>query len=161
MKAFTAIKRVLVSLACLGIVLPDVLAVAGQPRSTRPLSHQFQGADVQLVEGGTLRGKVVDDQGMSLPDIPVVLTQLDREIARTTSDREGRFEVTGLTGGVYQIRAANGTRFCRLWAPRTAPPAATDGVLVVSNSEVIRGQTLPSKLYDGWKRNRCAVMFPA
>jgi hypothetical protein len=57
----------------------------------------------------------------------------------TETDREGRFAVTGLKPGVYELHLAQGGGAYRVWAPRTAPPAAEQGVLLVQDSRVVRG----------------------
>jgi len=96
--------------------------------------------DVTLHDGGTLRGQVVDAQGKPLAGSPLSIRQIDREVARVVSDQSGYFQATGLRGGMYQILAGEATGVYRLWAPRTAPPSAQPGALVVVAGKQVLGQ---------------------
>jgi hypothetical protein len=62
------------------------------------------------------------------------------EIARTTTNEEGTFQVGGLRGGVHQIVGETGTANCRFWQDGKSPPAAHRTALVVSSSPLVRGQ---------------------
>jgi len=95
--------------------------------------------DVALGDGGTLLGQVVDPQSTPQAQVPVILRQGEQELAVGKTDANGYFSFSGLRGGVYQVQAADGTGMCRLWAPRTAPPAAQKGVLIVAGKDVVRG----------------------
>jgi hypothetical protein len=96
--------------------------------------------DVALTEEGILHGVVVDSQAAVTPNVPVLLSQGNRELARTLSNEEGRFAIGGIRGGVYQITAGNGIAAYRVWTARTAPPAATQIALINSQSQIVRGQ---------------------
>ncbi len=98
-------------------------------------------ADVALGGGGVLRGQVVDPQGNLLAHCEVLVRQQDRAIAVTRTDADGRFAISGLAGGVYQIAAAESVAVFRFWAPGTAPPAAQAAALIVAgNGGLVRGQ---------------------
>ena len=45
-----------------------------------------------------------------------------------------------MSGGVYDLRRQHSSGVYRLWAPRTAPPAAEKGVLLVTGDGVQLGQ---------------------
>ena len=62
-----------------------------------------------------------------------------KEIARLETDQRGRFAVNGLKGGVYQVATVGQQGVYRMWAPRTAPPVAKKGLILVSG-DVVRGQ---------------------
>jgi len=67
-------------------------------------------------------------------------------IARTTSDINGVFAVAGLRGGVHQIITAESVENCRLWAPGTAPPGATNALrFIPGEDKIIRGQWGPAQ----------------
>jgi hypothetical protein len=136
-----------VTLAMVGFAVPQVKA-ADMPRQSRPVDPQpapaaptaAPVADVALADGGVLRGQVVDPQGAPLPYQTVAVRQQQRVIASTRTDQDGRFSISGLPGGVYQIASAEGAGVYRLWAPLTAPPAAQPAALIVSGQQVFRGQ---------------------
>jgi len=117
-------------LSCLGMLVSPVSAapVAPAPR------------DVTLHEGGVLLGQVVDAQGASVAMSQVSLFAGGKEVARTQSDRTGKFSVSGLQGGVYQVASANHRGLYRLWSPKTAPPAAQRGMMLVTDTDIARGQ---------------------
>jgi len=117
-------------LSCLGMLASPVAAapVAVAPR------------DVALHDGGVLLGQVVNAQGASLANTSVSLISGGKVVARTQSDPTGKFTVSGLKGGVYQVASANHQGTYRLWSPRTAPPAASRGILLVSGEDFALGQ---------------------
>ena len=133
-------------LVCLALILQPVRAAhaAGPPAASTPVpTPKAEGhvvRDVALGRGGILRGQVVDPQGRPQPGLAVVLRQPGGEVGRATSDEEGRFRFTRLRGGLYHVSSGVGQSICRLWAAETAPPAATDQLLVVSGNMVQRGQ---------------------
>jgi hypothetical protein len=97
-------------------------------------------ADVALSDGGTLEGLVVNAQYTGLPGVPVTLQSQDRNVVQTTTDANGRFVVQDLRGGVYQVATAQSNGTFRLWAPRTAPPAAGNrAVVYVQNNGPVNG----------------------
>ena len=86
--------------------------------------------DVALSDGGTLEGLVVDNQSTGQPGVPVTLRSQDRDVAQTITAADGQFVVQDLRGGVYHVAAMQGDESFRLWAPRTAPPAAKKRAIV-------------------------------
>jgi hypothetical protein len=97
-------------------------------------------SDVALAEGGVLSGQVVDAQGVSLAQAPVAVFADGREVVRLASNADGMFAVSGLKGGVYEVATPGHHGVYRLWTARTAPPAAGQGIMLVSGSDVVRGQ---------------------
>ena len=51
-----------------------------------------------------ISGTVKDQTGRSIPGVPVVVTDGASTVAETVTDQEGRFEVTSLAPGRYQLR---------------------------------------------------------
>ncbi len=133
MKLKNLIKNLKMSAAVLSCVGMFVSPVAAAPSVAAP-------RDVTLHEGGVLLGQVVDAQGASLANTPVSLVSGGKEVARTQSDHTGKFTVSGLKGGVYQVASVNHQGTYRLWSPQTAPPAAGRGILLVSSEDIARGQ---------------------
>ena len=102
--------------------------------------------DVALQAGGTLRGQVVDKQGQPCTGVSIAVIKVgattEKPVASQT-DGQGRFQVEGLSAGMYQVATAEGGALCRLWAPNAAPPSAVPAALVVQGEGPVRG-ALPS-----------------
>lgn len=124
-------QTLLAAVACVGIVCPPS-ALAGTPTNAAK--------DVALAPGGVLVGQVVDQQGAVRAGSTVSVRQGTQEIVRTQTDKNGVFAAQGMRGGQYLIVSDDGQSLCRLWAPNTAPPAASEAVVVVTGQEVVRGQ---------------------
>ena len=144
MKRMGVLKAGAIVLACLGMLVPTAAlepAAAASVDSKHATNDQVPAViDVTLHDGGTLRGQVVDAQGKPLAGSPLSIRQIDREVARVVSDQSGYFQATGLRGGMYQILAGEAAGVYRLWAPRTAPPSAQPGALVVVAGKQVLGQ---------------------
>lgn len=61
--------------------------------------------DVVLAEGGMLIGQLLNEQKVPMSQVVVSLQTADKEVARTTTDHEGKFQVKNLRGGVYTVVA--------------------------------------------------------
>jgi hypothetical protein len=127
MKRARFIRGVFVSLAVVGLCVPEVALAAEQ--TPPPVI-----TDIALAEGGTLHGQLVDLRAGGVAGAPVSLRAQDREVAATTTRSDGRFEVPGLRGGVYQLAAGQGNGIYRFWSPGTAPPAAQKGAIVYTQN---------------------------
>lgn len=127
------VQHAAAAIACVGLLLPQGALAA------TPAVGATQG-DVALRDGGLLVGQVVDAQGKPLASVEVSVRQAGAEIVRTKTDKNGVFAANGLRGGEYQMIAAGGQVNYRLWAAQTAPPAASNGVLIVTGDDVINGQ---------------------
>lgn len=97
-------------------------------------------SDVQLHEQGLLVGRMVDEKGAAVANSPVSLQTGGKEVARVVTDASGRFQAKGLQGGVYQVASNGHQGVYRMWSPNTAPPAAAQGLSIVSRPDVVRGQ---------------------
>ena len=127
MKSGRLTRGVFVSLALVGLCLPEVALAADQ--APAPIV-----TDIALADGGTLHGQLVDLRGGGISGAPVSLRAQDREVANTMTTTDGRFQVQGLQGGVYQVAAGQGQGIYRFWTPGTAPPAAQKGAIVYTGS---------------------------
>ena len=72
----------------------------------------------------------------------VVIGQRGVEIARTITDRQGRYEIGDLQAGQYVVVSGNVGRVVRLWETAVAPPAARPDVALsqVDDAGAARGQ---------------------
>ncbi len=126
----------LVASASLGMVLPHS-AYAASTSAARPAVSAVR--DVALQDGGSLTGQVLDAAGTPVVGTAVAVLDQGHAVATTQTGAEGRFAVSGVKAGVYEVATSNGVTVCRLWAPRTAPPAAQADALVVHGDTVVRG----------------------
>ena len=124
----------LVALASLGMVLPQS-AFAASTQLSRPASTAVR--DVALHDGGSLTGQVLDVSGTPVSGTAVAVIGQGGPVASTQTSADGRFAISGVKAGVYEVATTNGVTVCRLWAPRTAPPAAQSDALVVHGDTVV------------------------
>ena len=96
--------------------------------------------DVALSQGGVMRGQIVNGQGQPIANAPVSLHHAGKEVASTSSDAEGNFAFSGLRGGQHVIVSGDQAGLCRVWTAETAPPSATQNMLLVQGNETVRGQ---------------------
>jgi hypothetical protein len=147
-------KAWVVTLICVSLGTPRV-AYSVEPANPVRNQHRVQSADVRLDPRGALIGQLLDTQGRPASRVPVELWRSGERIAATATDADGRFGFAPVTVGVYQVLAAEADALVvRAWQPATAPPAASDQLLLVRGS-VVRGQyppracAPPAGVYDG------------
>ena len=142
MKKTKAQKSFTIALICVGM-LGGQIAQAAAPIQ-----------DVALQPGGRLLGQIVDGQAVPQAATRLAVVSNGEAVALATTDAEGRFEVRGLTAGIYGIQTAQSGTVYRAWAPNTAPPAAVEQALVVNDSTVVRGQPMGPPAAPGhWARH--------
>lgn len=142
MKLFTYVKRICVGMATVGILLPNTGAVIGAEKqvAAKPATSIV---DVSLIDGGVLQGQVVSPQGQVVTNAPIVLQQGNQEVAKATTDKDGRFALKGVKGGVYVVSTNGAVGVVRAWTPRTAPPSSVNGLLLVPGDTTARAQLGP------------------
>ena len=148
MKVVRLVRGCAVSLACLGLLIPQGALGAGPVRcAEKPetadsmVDSQTRVLDVALLDGGELRGQVMDREGSPAIQTEVSVSRQGQVVKTTRTDAEGKFRVTGLRGGVYVIATADASGVYRLWASNTAPPVAQPDVLIVAGGDAVRGQS--------------------
>lgn len=118
-------------LAMVGMMAPQAAFAA-------PTGSPVQG-DIALRNGGVFVGQFVDAQGNGHAGVDVAMVTDGKAVAVAKTDKQGRFAVKGLHGGQYDVVAMNGKSTFRVWAPKTAPPAARNGALIVTGTDVVAG----------------------
>ncbi|MHB8863510.1 MAG: carboxypeptidase-like regulatory domain-containing protein [Pirellulaceae bacterium] len=134
-------------LAMLNGTLPLSHLCGGEPSAPATRAKSARVVDVALGTGGELRGRVLDVQGRPAIASHIAVLQEGQPIATVASDRQGAFLLRGLHGGLFHVTSGNHLYICRGWAPGTAPPAASDQLLVVEGGVVERGQRPISDLF--------------
>jgi hypothetical protein len=127
---------IFVALASFGVLLPQA-AQAAATQLARASSSAVR--DVALRDGGRLTGQVLDAAGAPVADTAVAVVDRGQVLASARTTADGRFAITGVQAGVCEVATTNGVTVCRLWAPRTAPPAAQQDALVIHGNTVVRG----------------------
>jgi hypothetical protein len=142
MNAKQVVRRAALTLAGASLLAPQSLLLAANPAgSTTTAAAQAASIfDVALSETGSLRGQVVDSQGVAVASTSVKVQSSGREVAATTTNERGEFALNNLRGGNYTINAGDSTGVYRVWTASAAPPAARQGVLIVSGRQIARGQ---------------------
>lgn len=140
-----------ICLACVGILLPDATLHAAGGDDARPAGPAKPSiiTDVELAPGGVMLGQIVDEQGLGRSGIPVTIRGADRQMVTTRADRDGRFQVPNLRGGLYHVTAGQDRRIVRAWAAATAPPSARKHVTLVARRVVVRAKNL-AELDTNW-----------
>lgn len=93
--------------------------------------------DAVLLDNGVLLGQLVDSTGRSTPSRDFEVRQNNRLVVTNRSAMDGRFAVSGLRPGVYQIMTPTNVTTVRLWTPELAPPVAESEVVVVHNGGAV------------------------
>lgn len=139
--SFLSLVATLLTVAQPTITLADAPATTRDSRGASLTRQTF--ADVELRPGGVLVGQVVSESGIGIAGAKVTLTDGQRP-RQAKTDPMGWFQISSLRGGAYQFQADGQTQLLRLWSPGTAPPVASQGVLVTPPSDVFRGQRVLS-----------------
>jgi hypothetical protein len=127
MKMGRFVRGMMISLATLGVCLPELALAASPPTPPAVI-------DVAMADGGVLHGQVVDLQGRDATGLPVSVRAQNQEVLRTTTAKDGHFTVQGLRGGVYQVATGEGQGVYRLWTAKAAPPSAQKNAIVFTQA---------------------------
>jgi hypothetical protein len=141
MKLHHFLKSTVAALACAGTLIPGGLVQAGETavkaQAKKPASIV---RDLSLTKDGVLQGQVSDAKKAAAASVTVSIRQERKEVHRTKTDGEGRFEVKDLKPGTYYIVAGTGHGLYRVWASNIAPPKALKAARIISDETLIRGQ---------------------
>jgi hypothetical protein len=137
------VRNMSVAFATVGLLVPNVGYSAGLEASpaTRVVeTPATRIADVSLIDGGVLRGQILDGNGISQPNMPVTVFHGKDVMGTAVTNQRGEFAVQGMKGGVYVVATHGAANVIRAWAPRTAPPSAVASVLLVPDTQAVRAQ---------------------
>lgn len=104
-----------------------------------PVAKKVVVSDVSLDERNVLVGQYLQSNGKPYADSTVALVQNGKIVQLAKTEKNGQFTVRA-KAGLYEIKTQKTSAVCRLWAHRTAPPAAKKGVVLVADENVVRGQ---------------------
>lgn len=141
MKFSGLVRGAAVSLAALGMVMPQTQVFAQQGETKAPVvvkNDAKLAADVVLVEGN-FTGRVVDHTGTPLVNREVVVKQAGKEVARVSTNEKGVFSVKNAKPGNYIASSGNTDGNFRVWNEKTAPASAKGHALLVMGENGARG----------------------
>jgi hypothetical protein len=127
-------QQLLLTLAVMGLLVPCPSSLLASQLNTAAPKHRPMLIDVALDENGTLRGQFLDTNGQPVANSAVHFHDGKERHGQTTTDARGNFAFEGLEGGVYAVLNEQAAQIVRVWAPNTAPPSASGGVLLVEGS---------------------------
>ena len=139
MRIRSTVCQLLVSLACVGVALPQVVYAFDGPAP--PLAPATAAVlDIALDGQGSLHGQASDSNGQALALSEICLRQQGQVLAQTKTDKSGLFTFPGVRAGLYEIRSGDTSQVYRVWTAQTHPPSARDKALLVNRSDVVRGK---------------------
>jgi hypothetical protein len=141
-------QHALAFLALVGVLMPQPLLAVDSTASSAASAAKIR--DVALDASGTLHGQVLDSRGAVAEGLVLHVLQGGQEVAAAQTDHEGRFQVDGLRGGVYQLATQQSATSYRVWNQRGAPPAAQPTALIIVGQDVVRGQGAFDVLTNPW-----------
>lgn len=139
MKCFSLVRGAAVTLAALGMMIPNAPAMAAGPQRITVKSVDAKIFDISLAQGGSFKGRVVDHTGAALEGAAITVKQNNKEVARSITDKDGSFEVSNMKGGVYTVSSGATEGTYRLWDAKVAPPSAKEQSLLVLGQNGARG----------------------
>ena len=95
---------------------------------------------ISLHNDGSLIGQVVDRHGIPQADLQVELVYQGKQIARSNTQKDGRFVIGDLRAGLHEIHFGGSVATVQLWLPNTAPPVARTVALLVPDENIVLGQ---------------------
>ena len=122
-------------MAILFVLPANVIAGSTTQTHARPKLR-----NVELAQGGTVRGRVLDIHGQPVAGTVVEISTKDAKRTVETNGK-GQFTLTGFRGGVCAIQVGDAKYGARLWTQGTAPPKSLRQFTIVNEPMVtIRGQ---------------------
>ncbi|MGD9128252.1 MAG: carboxypeptidase-like regulatory domain-containing protein [Planctomycetia bacterium] len=172
----TFFRKVVLVMACLGLILqtPMIMAANTAQAAQKPApvaaktapvkaapaktvvanavkNHQKKPLilDIGLHPGSTLVGQVINEQGIPQAKQSVSLIQKKKVLVTGVTDKNGYFSFTKVPAGTYNVVSPKAQGLCRVWAPKTAPPIAQPGILLVDGKGAVRAQEGPIAYWLG------------
>lgn len=136
------LTNTLLLLASFGLILPQASLVAAAEAHAAVASPNRGPivTDVKLTQDGVLRGQFVSTTGAPKAGAQVAVSTANEVVATSTTGNQGEFAVQLNKGGVYQVSDGESSTLLRVWTHHSAPPAASQAVLIVSGDSTARAQ---------------------
>lgn len=139
MKGLRFLKEAVLSIACLGLIVPQVGLMAATPKQDTYVNGSSV-VNVAMSKSGTVIGTVVDKNGTAVDGAAVTISKGDKVLVKTVTNAKGLFGARNIKPGVYKMVAGQGSRNFRVWSAKTAPPKSLAKAVIVNDSGIVRGQ---------------------
>ena len=130
---------------CVAVVAAP--ALADETRGTAPAVSApavTRAKDVALMSGGVMRGVALNTAAKPIANADVRIQFGSHVVARTKTNADGSFVVSGLRGGIHTVSVGSQTSRCRLWTENVAPRGAIKVIAFNGSTDnVVRGQYIP------------------
>ena len=133
-KTLRRFQRLLLTLAVLGLLLPSPQTILAAQLQAGAEKQEAVLIDLALGENGVLRGQFLNANGQAVANSTVHLHDGQNLLAAKKTDEEGNFEFENVHGGIYAVFNEQSFAGVRAWAPKTAPPSASSGILLVEGT---------------------------
>jgi hypothetical protein len=127
-------QQLLLALSIVGILVPRPAVILAAQVESGARQPQTVLVDVALAGHGRLQGQFLDANGQPITDSTVQLHNGRALIAQAKTDAGGHFQFENVQGGVYAVVSPQASTGIRAWAPNTAPPSASQGILLVGGT---------------------------
>lgn len=135
--------------ACLSVAICVAMALPHSAMANAAAAQVVDGVkisqtvkDLRLGSNGTLSGVIVDETGKPVASAPVVIGQKGKPFAEFDTGADGRYAVSGLKPGVYQVVSFAGVETVRVHKSKDAPAGAIQGIVqVITSDGIARGQS--------------------
>ncbi|MCR9198662.1 MAG: carboxypeptidase-like regulatory domain-containing protein [Planctomycetaceae bacterium] len=124
-------------------MLVAILVAAPQTTMAVEQTERVSLSNIELTTAGTLQGLLVTADGRPIAGESVrIHAQSDLKSVQhqVTTDRNGRFQVSGLRTGTLVVSVQDKSYACRVWSAGIAPPNAVKTAAFVTGERVVRGQ---------------------
>lgn len=136
----------------LAILIATVPVVASEATTS-----ELAPIDVELREGGVLLGQFVSATGEPVVGKEVCLQLADGREAKMLTGDKGAFAFRGVSGAA-RLTGPDCVALTRCWSPGSAPPGASDSVLLIENQQVTRAQRYAGNAANGFVQRSKRLM---
>lgn len=114
--------------------------------------------DVTLTADGLLPGQLLSAAGQPMAGAKVRLHNGHGAPIEATTSSRGAFAYRNLSTGVYYLQAGDHVCMARVWTATTAPPKAQKSVLLIGQTQTMRGQMGPPPRANGFAQNSRRIL---
>jgi hypothetical protein len=146
----------------LTLVASPTLGFGADSAVTASAQEELHLQNVELTASGSLKGQLVTNAGQALPNVKITIrsqSELQKVGQQITTDKDGRFQATGLKTGTLVLKADKETYAVRVWNAGTAPPKSISTIALVQTDgqEVVRGNQFTDRIQGLSRRQQVGL----